>query len=82
MPQHSQAVAYPSLLQEVERLSENNPGLVRLMSDDISPSQQQVYQALFLCAPFFVQKVKCSPFLKLIPTPRQMPRDVMNISED
>ena len=25
-------------------------------------------QALFLCAPFFVQKEKCSPFLKLIPT--------------
>ena len=39
-------------------------------------------QALFLCALFFVQKGKCSPFLELTPTPRQMPRDVTNISED
>ena len=30
----------------------------------------------------FDQKGKCSPFLKLTPTPRQMPRDVTNISED
>ena len=51
MPQHSQAVAYPSLLQEVERLSENNPGLVRLMSDDTSPSQQQVYGISFSSYP-------------------------------
>ena len=30
----------------------------------------------------FDQKGNCSPFLKLTPTPRQMPRDVTNISED
>ena len=30
----------------------------------------------------FVQNGNCSPFLKLTPTLRQMPRDVTNISED
>ena len=30
----------------------------------------------------FVQNGNCSPFLELTPTPRQMPRDVMNIFED
>ena len=39
-------------------------------------------QALFCVAPIFVQNGNCSPFLKLTPTPRQMPRDVTNISED
>ena len=41
-----------------------------------------VIQASFLCTPFLSKKGKCSPFLELTPTPRQMPRDVTNISED
>ena len=42
-----------------------------------------VHKAGFiLVLTIFVQNGKCSPFLKLTHTPRQMPRDVTNISED
>ena len=45
--------------------------------------QKDVYTTDFILVRIiFVQKGKCSPFLKLTPTPRQMPRDVTNISED
>ena len=36
----------------------------------------------FFCAHIFDQNGKWSPFLELTPTPRQMPLDVTNISED
>ena len=45
-------------------------------------SVTHVFQTLFLCAPFLFKKGKWSPFLKLSPTLRQIPRDVTNISED
>ena len=44
--------------------------------------QGKTLNQAFLCAPFLSKNGKCSPFLKLIPTPGQMPRDVTNISED
>ena len=50
---------------------------VRGASDYHSVSKEGVRMVLFLS-----RKGKCSPFLKLTPTPLHMPRDVTNISKD
>ena len=70
---------------DIREMIENRVGeLHRLCRCDVAVAAAalEIRPGFIFVRTLFVQKGKCSPFLKLTPSLRQMPQDITNIHEE